>query len=62
MGKTNPNTAKITKEILENLYINERKSSWEISKILEVSQHTIMVKLKEFAIPRRTYKENDILL
>lgn len=55
---TNPNTANITKKILENLYINERKSSREISSILKVSQNTIMIKLKEFGIPRRSYKEN----
>lgn len=48
----------IDKEVLSKLYLEERKSSYEIANILGCSSWTILRKLQEFNIPRRTYKEN----
>ena len=47
----------ISKEELEHLYIDERKTCIEIGKIYGCSRGTIENRLKEYNIPRRT--END---
>lgn len=55
-GKTiNINCTLITKEILENLYINKEFSLNEIAKELKVSTRTICRRFKFFNIPIRNY-------
>jgi len=46
------------KEYFEKLYVEEKKSSWEIAKLLDISQNSVMCILKAHNIPRRSYKEN----
>ena len=46
------------KDLLVNLYLEQRKSTREIANQLGRNQRRIMSWLKLYSIPRRTYKEN----
>src|SRR3990172_3714727 len=46
------------KDKLRHLYLEQKKSTWEIARIYEVSQTTIRRWLKEEKIKARSYKEN----
>lgn len=52
------NKYNITKELLMKLYIEEKKSQSEISKIIGSDQFTIFHYMKKFNITARTYEEN----
>jgi predicted transcriptional regulator len=47
----------ISKEVLEDLYINQKLSSREIAKKLGVSQPTVRSRMKEFGIKSRSISE-----
>ena len=48
----------ITKEQLQKLYWEDGLSTRAIAKKLGCSQPTVRLKMIEFDIPRRTYKDN----
>lgn len=52
----------ITKDELFKLYVIERKSSYEIAKMFNVSEQTVLNWLKKYNIPRRTHSENSSYL
>lgn len=50
----------INKEVLNNLYNNQKLPQWKIAKKLNVSQAYVSLKMKEFDIPVRTGKGKNI--
>jgi len=48
---------KISKEELDDLYINQKMSSREIAKKLEISHRTVLDRMEKFGIKRRTRNE-----
>lgn len=48
----------LSKFSLEELYINQKKSTREIAKLFQISQSRVFKSLQLFNIPRRSYKEN----
>lgn len=57
--KTNRYVEKPDKEILENLYIKELKSTREIAKTLGCSRNAVINWLKKYEIPMRTISESN---
>ena len=53
-GVDNGNFKPLSKDDLINLYVNQKKSSTEVGKILGVSYATVCTRLKEFGIEART--------
>lgn len=51
-----------SKEELNDLYINQRKSTWEIGKILGFGQSTVRAWMKRYGIAGRPYTENKMPL
>jgi TyrR family helix-turn-helix protein len=51
------NRIDISKEVLEDLYINHKLSSREVAKRLGISQGTVLNKMKEFNIKIRPQSE-----
>ena len=51
----------LTKELLEDLYINKHFSTWKIAKILGCARSTVYAKAILFRIPVRTRAESHII-
>ena len=52
-----PKVLNIDEKILKNLYLNEKRGSYEIAKILNCSASLIRKRLKEFEIKSRSVQE-----
>ena len=48
----------LTKEILEDLYINKKNSAQEIAKKFKCSINTVLRLIKKYNIPKRTFNES----
>lgn len=57
-----PKTINIDKKLLEDLYLKEKKSSYEISIILSCSPSLIRKRLKEYGIKSRSIQEAKSLM
>ena len=46
----------IPKDVLERLYVKERRSAYDIAKELDVKSNVVYSRLREYSIPIRTYR------